>query len=389
MLPKDDFTILRKKIPSARSLPPWSGIDITFLGLVIMLLAIGLIMLLSASFPSAYYELGKPTYYFTRQLLYAALGIFAMLVISLMDYHLLKKVSRPLLLISLLLLVLVLIPGIGEVRNNARRWISIGGLFTFQPSEIVKLAVILDFSASIAGKKTSMHTWKHGVKPYICILLIIAVLMMREPHLSGTILIVGTGIILMIVGGIHWKWIAIGFATMVAAVVALITGVFPYGQSRIAMWKDPFIDASGAGYQLAQSLIAIGSGGLTGVGLGKSRQKFLYLPEEHNDFIFAIVCEELGFIGAAIILVIFMAVIVRGYWIALQAPDRFGLLLVVGVTSLFAMQTFFNVAVVTGLFPTTGISLPFFSYGGTALCLQLLEMGIVLSVSKYRREIPN
>ena len=385
---KDDFTILRKKIPRVKSLSPWSGIDITFLGLVIMLLAIGLIMLLSASFPSAYYELGKPTYYFTRQLLYAALGICAMLAISLIDYHLLKKVARPLLLISLLLLVLVLIPGIGEVRNNARRWISIGGLFTFQPSEIMKLAVILDFSVSIAGKKNSMHTWRHGVKPYICILLIIAILMMGEPHLSGTILIVGTGIILMIVGGIHWKWIAIGFATMAAAVVALITGVFPYGQSRIAMWKDPFIDASGAGYQLAQSLIAIGSGGLTGVGLGKSRQKFLYLPEEHNDFIFAIVCEELGFIGAAIILVIFMAVIVRGYWIALQAPDRFGLLLVVGVTSLFAMQTFFNVAVVTGLFPTTGISLPFFSYGGTALCLQLLEMGIVLSVSKYRRGIP-
>ena len=387
MFSKKPDTILRKKIPKASSIPPWSGIDITFLSLVIMLLAIGLIMLLSASFPSAYYELGKPTYYFTRQLLYAALGIFAMLVISLMDYHLLKKVSRPLLLISLLLLVLVLIPGIGEVRNNARRWISIGGLFTFQPSEIVKLAVILDFSASIAGKKTSMHTWKHGVKPYICILLIIAVLMMREPHLSGTILIVGTGIILMIVGGIHWKWLAIGLATMAAAVVALITGVFPYGQSRIAMWKDPFIDASGAGYQLAQSLIAIGSGGLTGVGLGKSRQKFLYLPEEHNDFIFAIVCEELGFIGAAIILLVFMAVIVRGYWIALQAPDRFGLLLVVGVTSLFAMQTFFNVAVVTGLFPTTGISLPFFSYGGTALCLQLLEMGIVLSVSKYQRNV--
>ena len=361
--------------------------DFVFLGLLMMLLAIGLIMLLSASFPSAYYELGKPTYYFTRQLLYAVLGIFAMLAISLLDYHLLKKFSRPLLLLSLLLLAMVLIPGIGEVRNNARRWISIGGLLTFQPSEIAKLAVILDFSASIAGKRNSMHTWKYGVKPYIGILLIIAVLMMGEPHLSGTILIVGTGVVLMIAGGMHWKWIAAGITLMVAGAAALVTGVFPYGQSRIAMWKDPFIDASGAGYQLTQSLIAIGSGGLTGVGLGKSRQKYLYLPEEHNDFIFAIVCEELGFIGAVLILVLFMAVILRGYWIALQAPDRFGLLLVVGITSLFAMQTFFNVAVVTGLFPTTGISLPFFSYGGTALCLQLLEMGIVLSVSKFRRPV--
>lgn len=384
---KDEGVILRKKIPKANILSYWSGIDFTFLGLLMMLLAIGLIMLLSASFPSAYYELGKPTYYFTRQLLYAALGIFAMLTIGLMDYHLLRKVSRPLLLISLLLLVLVLIPGIGEVRNNARRWISIGSLFTFQPSEITKLAVILDFSASIAGKKNSMHTWKHGVKPYICILLIIAVLMMGEPHLSGTILIVGTGVVLMIVGGMHWKWISAGVTAAVAVGAAVVTGVFPYGQSRIAMWKDPFIDASGAGYQLTQSLIAIGSGGLTGVGLGKSRQKYLYLPEEHNDFIFAIVCEELGFIGAALILVLFMAVILRGYWIALQAPDRFGLLLVVGIISLFAVQTAFNVAVVTGLLPTTGISLPFFSYGGTALCLQLFEMGIVLSVSKFRRPV--
>lgn len=382
-----DTTHLQKKVLPAGTAWTWFNMDFVFLGLLMMLLAIGLIMLLSASFPSAYYELGKPTYYFTRQLLYAVLGIFAMLAISLLDYHLLKKFSRPLLLLSLLLLAMVLIPGIGEVRNNARRWISIGGLLTFQPSEIAKLAVILDFSASIAGKRNSMHTWKYGVKPYIGILLIIAVLMMGEPHLSGTILIVGTGVVLMIAGGMHWKWIAAGITLMVAGAAALVTGVFPYGQSRIAMWKDPFIDASGAGYQLTQSLIAIGSGGLTGVGLGKSRQKYLYLPEEHNDFIFAIVCEELGFIGAVLILVLFMAVILRGYWIALQAPDRFGLLLVVGITSLFAMQTFFNVAVVTGLFPTTGISLPFFSYGGTALCLQLLEMGIVLSVSKFRRPV--
>ena len=378
---------MRKKSPKENTLP-WNSIDLTFLGLVLMLLSIGLIMLLSASFPSAYYELGTPTYYFTRQLLHAALGVFAMLAISLIDYHLLKKFSRPLLLISLILLLLVLLPGIGEVRNNARRWISIGGLFTFQPSEIAKLAVILDFSASIAGKKNSMYTWTHGVKPYIRILLMIAILMMGEPHLSGTILIVGTGVILMLVGGMHWKWIATGLITLAVAGIALVSGVVPYGQSRIAMWKDPFIDSSGAGYQLTQSLIAIGSGGLTGLGLGKSRQKYLYLPEEHNDFIFAIVCEELGFIGATLILVLFMAVILRGYWIALQAPDCFGLLLVVGIISLFAMQTVLNVAVVTGLLPTTGISLPLFSYGGTALCLQLFEIGIVLSVSKWQNPYP-
>lgn len=362
----------------------WTGIDLTFLGLIALLLGIGLIMLLSASFPSALYEYDKPTYYFVKQLRYAILGFMALLIISAIDYHLLKKYARPLLIVSLILLVLVLIPGIGVMQNNARRWISVGGVFTFQPSEIVKLAVILDFSASIAKKKQMMLTWKSGIRPYICVMLVIAALMMGEPHLSGTFLIAGVGSILMIIGGIHWKWIVAGVATVSTLAIAFITGLIPYGQNRIAMWKDPFIDPSNAGYQLSQSLIAIGPGGLTGVGLGKSRQKFLYLPEEHNDFIFAIVCEELGLIGAVIILLVFIIVILRGYCIALRTPDRFGKLLVVGVISLFAMQTFLNMAVVTGLLPTTGISLPFFSYGGTALCLQLFEMGIVLSVSKYR-----
>ena len=165
----------------------------------------------------------------------------------------------------------------------------------------------------------------------------------------------------------------------------MMSGVIKYGQSRIAMWKDPFIDPRGDGYQLSQSLISIGSGGLLGVGLGKSRQKFLYLPEEHNDFIFAIICEELGLIGATIIMLLFAALILRGYWIALHARDRFGSLMVVGVTTLIAMQTFLNIGVVTGLLPTTGISLPFFSYGGTALLIQLAEMGIVLSVSRQMK----
>ena len=189
----------------------------------------------------------------------------------------------------------------------------------------------------------------------------------------------------MLVGGINWVWVgaAVGFAGGVAAL--MLTGVISYGQSRIAMWQNPFIDARGKGYQLSQSLISIGSGGLLGVGLGKSRQKFLYLPEEHNDFIFAIICEELGLIGAGIIMLLFAALILRGYWIALHARDRFGCLLVVGVTTLIAMQVFLNIGVVTGLLPTTGISLPFFSYGGTALSIQLAEMGIVLSVSRQMK----
>ena len=362
-------------------------IDLPFCLLVLLLTAIGLVMLLSASFPSAYYETknNDPMYYFTRQGVFAIMGVAAMFFISKINYQRFRAFAKPLLYIAIILLVLVLIPGIGQTRNNATRWIGVGELFTFQPSEIAKLAVVLYFSDSISKKKDKMRTTRYGILPYLFWMCVIAVLMMLEPHLSGTVLILGTGAALMLVGGIRWAWVgaAVGFVGGVAAL--MLTGVIKYGQSRIAMWQNPFIDPRGEGYQLSQSLISIGSGGLLGVGLGKSRQKFLYLPEEHNDFIFAIICEELGLIGAAIIMLLFAALILRGYWIALHTRDRFGCLLVVGVTTLIAMQTFLNIGVVTGLLPTTGISLPFFSYGGTALSIQLAEMGIVLSVSRQMK----
>ena len=362
-------------------------IDLPFCLLVLLLTAVGLVMLLSASFPSAYYETknNDPMHYFTRQGVFAVMGIAAMFLISKINYQRFRGFAKPLLYVAIILLVLVLIPGIGQTRNNATRWIGVGELFTFQPSEIAKLAVVLYFSDSISKKKDKMRTTRYGILPYLLIMGVLAVLMMLEPHLSGTVLILGTGAALMLVGGIRWAWVgaAVGFVGGVAAL--MLTGVIKYGQSRIAMWQNPFIDARGDGYQLSQSLISIGSGGLLGVGLGKSRQKFLYLPEEHNDFIFAIICEELGLIGATIIMLLFAALILRGYWIALHTRDRFGCLLVVGVTTLIAMQTFLNIGVVTGLLPTTGISLPFFSYGGTALSIQLAEMGIVLSVSRQMK----
>ena len=362
-------------------------IDLPFCLLVLLLTAIGLVMLLSASFPSAYYETknNDPMYYFTRQGIFAIMGVAAMFFISKINYQRFRGVAKPLLYMAIILLVLVLIPGIGQTRNNATRWIGVGDLFTFQPSEIAKLAVVAYFSDSISKKKDKMRTTRYGILPYLLILGVLAVLMLLEPHLSGTVLILSAGAALMLVGGIRWAWVgaAVGFVGGVAAL--MLTGVIKYGQSRIAMWQNPFIDARGDGYQLSQSLISIGSGGLLGVGLGKSRQKFLYLPEEHNDFIFAIICEELGLIGASIIMLLFAALILRGYWIALHTRDRFGCLLVVGVTTLIAMQVFLNIGVVTGLLPTTGISLPFFSYGGTALSIQLAEMGIVLSVSRQMK----
>ena len=362
-------------------------VDLPFLVLVILLTGIGLVMLLSASFPSAYYETDgeNPMFYFIRQGIFAILGISAMLFIGKINYQRFRGLAKPALFVSVILLVFVLIPGVGITRNNATRWLGIGDLLTFQPSEIAKLAVIVYFSDSISKKKDKMRTTRYGVAPYLLILGVLAVLMLLEPHLSGTVLIVGTGAVLMLVGGINWAWVGVAVAGVGGVAALMLSGVIKYGQSRIAMWQNPFIDARGDGYQLSQSLISIGSGGLLGVGLGRSRQKFLFLPEEHNDFIFAIVCEELGLIGASIIMLLFAALILRGYWIALHARDRFGSLLVVGVTTLIALQTFLNIAVVTGLLPTTGISLPFFSYGGTALSIQLAEMGIVLSVSRQMK----
>ena len=341
-------------------------IDVPFLLLVLLLTGVGLIMLLSASFPSAYYESGDPLYYFKRQAAFATLGLAAMVVIGRINYARFRGVAKIALGISIALLVAVIIPGVGITSHGATRWLGIPGTtMRFQPSEIAKLGVILYFADSISKKKDKMRTLRYGILPYGFILALIAVLMYFEPHLSGTVLILG-------IGGIA------------AVAYAFLSGLITYNSSRIAIWLDPLNDAfkTGTGYQTRQSLIAIGSGGLLGLGLGKSRQKFLFLPEEHNDCIFSIICEELGLIGATLIMAIFALLIIRGYWIALHARDRFGSLLVVGITTQIALQVFLNIAVVTNLVPNTGISLPFFSFGGTALAIQLAEMGVVLSVSR-------
>ena len=366
--------------------------DLPFLLLTILLTVLGLVMLFSASFPSASYKQGDPAYFLKRQAIFALLGMAAMVVMSRMDYHRLRGMAKILMYVSIFLLVLVLVPGVGIKENGATRWLGKVGVLTFQPSEIAKLAIIVYFADSISKKKNLMESFKYGVRPYLLTLAFFSGLMLLEPHLSGTILIVGTGVVLMIVGGIDKRWAIGGIGSVAAlgfAYVKLVeAGVISYGADRIRMWEDPWIDALDEGYQMCQSLIAIGSGGLTGVGLGKGRQKFLYLPEEHNDFIFAVVCEELGFVGAIGILILFALLIIRGYWIAMHARDRFSMLLAAGLTTLLALQVFLNVAVVTNLLPSTGISLPFFSYGGTALIMQLAENGIVLNVSRSITQSP-
>ena len=362
-------------------------IDLPFFVLVMLLLAIGLVMLLSASFPSAYNDTdgANPLYYFSRQAVFAVMGVAAMIFIGRINYQRFRALGKPLLYLSVILLALVLIPGVGITRNFATRWLGIPGTsLQFQPSEIAKVAVVIYFADSISKKKDQMRSFRYGIVPYALILMVLAGLVLPEPHLSGAILILGAGAAMMLVGGISWAWVggAIGAA---AGLLYLVLFVIGYNASRVTYWLNPWADPLGEGYQLSQSLIAIGSGGLLGVGLGKSQQKFMYLPEEHNDFIFAIVCEELGLIVAAIIMALFAALILRGFWIALHARDRFGSLLVVGIITLLGVQTFLNISVVTGLLPTTGISLPFFSYGGTALSIQLAEMGIVLSVSRQMK----
>ncbi len=379
----------KKEMARKHYLAGKGSMDIPFLMLALLLTGIGLMMLFSASFPSAYYETGSAAYYFKRQAVFAAIGVVAMLVMAKFNYQGLRPLAKVLLAFSIFLLLLVIIPGVGITKNNATRWLGIDGVFTFQPSEIAKVAIIVYFADSISKKKERMSSFREGVVPYGVILGVIAILMLLEPHLSGTILIVGTGAIMMAVGGIPAWMIGAGVGGVGAVawgfVAAVDAGIISYGASRINMWHDPWLDASDDGYQMVQSLIAIGSGGLLGTGLGKGRQKFLYLPEESNDFIFSTVCEELGLIGATLILLVFALLLLRGFWIALHARDRFGTLLVVGVMAHLGLQVFLNVAVVTGLVPATGISLPFFSYGGTALALQLFEIGIVLSVS---RQIP-
>ena len=360
-----------------------AGMDISFLALVVILLAIGVTMVLSASFARAYFDpggvtKGKATYYFIRQFIFAALGVAAMIICSRLPVGFYKRFSMPVLIAAVILLMLV--PIIGTNANGAKRWIGLGA-FTIQPSEIAKIGIILAFASMICARRGRMKSFRYGILPFAAILAAIVGLLVLEPHFSASIIIVAIGGVMLFLGGARLIWF-IAAAVAAGGGIAVLFTMFPYASTRITTWRDPFASTSDEGYQIVQSLYSIGSGGLTGLGLGQSRQKYLYLPEEHNDFIFSVVCEELGFIGALLILTLFALLIIRGYWIALHSTDRYGFLVAAGITTLLAIQVILNVAVVTNLVPCTGISLPFFSYGGTALLMQMAEMGIVLSISR-------
>ncbi len=357
-------------------------LDLPFLCVLLMLLCLGLLMLFSAGYAVALYRRGDAYTYIRPQLLFAALGLAAMYAASLVDYHIWHKLAWPVMGLSLLLLVVVLFM---PEYNGCKRWIVLPGLGTLQPSEIAKFAVVLVFSHIISLNHDRMQGFAAGVLPFGIILGLVAVLMLLEPHLSGTLLILSIGAVLMFVGGTGLRWFALagglGLGTIFAAVLAL-PQLVPYAADRLSTWRDPFADPLGEGHQTIQSLYAIASGGVAGLGLGNSRQKYLYVPEPQNDFIFSILCEELGFIGAALVILLFLLLLLRGITLAVRARDKFGALLVVGFVVQVVLQAILNIAVVTNTIPNTGISLPFFSSGGTSLLMLLGEMGIVLSVSR-------
>ena len=358
------------------------GVDPVFLILVLVLLCVGLVMLYSASYAQSQYDTGyeSTTRYLARQAFCAALGLGAMAVMSRLPVDFWYRAAWPIYITSILLLLAVLV--FGHTVNGAKRWINIGGI-QFQPSEVAKFAIIVLFARLTRGYGPRAREFRYGVLGFGSALMGILVPLALERHLSAIMLMGMVAVVMMYVAGTDMRWLMAGAAGAVVFVIVYVS-LLGYAGDRITAWFHPEQDPGNTGYQILQSLYAIGSGGVFGLGLGRSRQKYLYLPFQYNDYIFAIVCEELGLVGALLIVALFAALILRGYWIALQARDRFSTVLCAGIVTLIAIQAVLNFGVVTNLLPSTGVALPFFSYGGTALAVNLGEMGIVLGISRYR-----
>lgn len=356
------------------------GIDVPFFAIVIVLLTAGLVMLFSATYAYAYHNEGNGLYYITRQVIFAVAGIVAMIVVSKIDYHILRIAAWPLYAVSAALLCLVQVL---PTNMEYKRWIQIG-TFSFQPSDIAKFAVVLLLAHMISLNLKKMRTFQYGVLACGLVFGAICVLVLLGKHLSATMLIASMSMVMMYIGGTDKKWFLFAIAGAIVLILAVyfIPGFMDHSAERIVAWLDKDYEPRDARWQTNNSLYAIGSGGLLGTGLGNSKQKYLYVSEPQNDFIFAIVCEELGFVGAALIVGLFIFLVWRGFQIAMKAPDKFGSLLVIGIIAQVGIQTVLNIAVVTDTIPNTGIALPFFSYGGTALMMLLFEMGVVLSVSR-------
>ncbi len=358
------------------------SVDVPFLGMILTLLALGLAVLYSASYAQSEFDTGYTvsTRYLQKQAVCAALGLVGMVAFSRIPAEVWYRLAWPLYGVSIALLLAVL--AVGEEVNGARRWINLAGI-RFQPSEIAKFSMILVFARLTRRYGPDAKRFRFGVLGFGGALLGILAPLALEKHLSAILLMGMVAVVMMYVAGTDIRWLLAGTGGA-AAFVAVYVSLLGYAGDRVTAWRHPELDPGDTGYQILQSLYAIGSGGLFGLGFGRSRQKYLYLPFQYNDYIFAVFCEELGFAGAVGLMALFAATIVRGYRIALQARDRFSTVLAAGLVTLIAVQTVLNLCVVTNLLPSTGIALPFFSYGGTALAVNLGEMGIVLSISRGR-----
>jgi cell division protein FtsW len=350
---------------------------------VAVLNLVGVVMVLSASSVASLTDYGSPWYFFFRQLLWTALGVVAFVVALRFDYHKLRRFVKPLLLVSGVLLVLVLIPGIGVYVAGSRRWLG-SGMFRFQPTELAKLALLL-YAADLASRRArEIGDWRRVAKPIVVVLAVFGFLVMREPDLGSALVLALIVATILLAAGTRPKHLA----TLAVAGVSLVTVLAiaePYRRARLLTFLHPFADQTNAGYQISQSLIAIGSGGWTGVGLGAGRAKWNFLPNAHTDFIFAIIGEELGLLGGLLVIALFVVFAMLGIRVALRAPDRFGALLACGITAGIVGQAVINIGAVVGLLPITGIPLPFVSFGGTALVTTMFAAGVLANVARQLR----
>ena len=382
----------RRQTKKVTKLKSGNIMDMPLLITVLTLLALGIVMVLSASAPSALAEFGDSYKYVKRQAISAFLGIGAMFFFSFFDYKFFNKYYKSIYIISVLVLFTVLVPGLGMEVNGAKRWIHLFGI-QLQPSEITKLGLIFFYAGYFTDQKNKLNTFKgNTVIPIAALLLPIVILFKVQNHMSAGIVMTFVTLIMILMSGCQLKYY---FLTAIAGISAGIVALPLYKDKimggfrtdRITAWLNPFENPTGTSYQTIQGLYAIGSGGLFGVGLGQSKQKYLYIPEAHNDFIFAILAEELGFVGCAIVLLLYATFAIRGIIISIRASDMFGSLVAIGITTLISIQAILNIAVVTNTIPNTGISLPFLSYGGTSLIILLASVGVLLNISRSAKKI--
>ncbi|AST97421.1 stage V sporulation protein E [Shouchella clausii] len=360
-----------------------SAPDLTLLAVTIALLVIGLIMVYSASAAWASYRFSDSFFFAKRQLFFGGTGVLLMFVMMRLDYWVWRTYSKIILIVCFALLVIVLIPGVGLVRGGAQSWLGVGA-FSIQPSEFMKMAMIIFLAKFLADHQKWIVTIKKGLVPSLGLVLLAFALIMMQPDLGTGAVMVGTCTVMIFTAGARIKhFVALGLIG-VFGFVALIASA-PYRIQRITSFMDPWSDPLGSGFQIIQSLLAIGPGGLLGMGLGESRQKYFYLPEPQTDFIFAILAEEMGFLGGVTVLLLFAILYWRGIRIALGAPDLFGSFLAIGIITMIAIQVMINIGVVTGLMPVTGITLPLLSYGGSSLTLMLVSIGVLLNISRHAR----